>query len=410
MPRFRYRARTAEGQLIRGEVDADDQRGAANYVMNLGATPLALEPENDEKVGASTDVGELLARYFGRPVPLTDLIIFARHFRSLLHAGVPVIRALRGLADNAQNDRLKKSLLDIAINLESGSALAESMNQHRSVFPPLFIHMVRVGEQSGQLETALARMADNLEQERLTRERIKSALRYPIFVLIAIVGAFLVVNLFVIPTFAQLFESLNTELPFATRILLGMSNFMQQNGIALLVMAVAGGFFLRSYLRTDAGRLQWDQFKLRLPIAGPVLRRALLARFGRTFAMALRAGVPLLTAIDSVAEATDNRFVSKGIKGLRAGIERGESLHSVCKQSGLFTPMVLQMLAVGEETGQLADLMDQVAAFYESEVEADLKRLPSYIEPIMVGFIGLLVLVLAVGIFMPVWQMSSAFG
>ena len=409
MPRFHYRARTAEGQLIRGEVDAEDQRSAANYVFNLGATPLALEPEEDERLSASTDVGKLLARYFGRPVPLHDLIIFARHFRSLLHAGVPVIRALRGLAENSHNDRLRKALIDIAANLEGGNALAESMNEHREVFPALFIHMVRVGEQSGQLETALARMADNLEQERLTRERIKAALRYPSFVLIAIIGAFVVVNLFVIPTFAQLFASLDAELPLATRVLLGMSEFVQTYGLALLIMAAGGGLFLRTYLRTDAGQLKWDQFKLHMPIAGSVLRRALLARFGRTFAMALRAGVPLLSALDSVAEATDNRYVGKGIRGLRTGIERGESLYNVCKRSGLFTPMVLQMLAVGEETGQLADLMDQVADFYESEVEADLKRLPSYIEPIMVGFIGLLVLVLAVGIFMPVWQMSSAF-
>lgn len=409
MPRFHYSARTAEGELIRGEVEARDQRMAADYVLNLGATPISLEKEEKQKLNASTDIGQLFARYFGRPIPLNDLIIFARHFRSMLHAGVPVIRALRSLAENAHHDRLRKALVDIAANLEGGTSLAESMAEHREVFPPLFINMVRVGEQSGQLEMSLARMADNLEQERLTRERIKSALRYPSFVMVAIIGAFAVVNLLVIPTFAQLFENMDATLPLSTRILLGMSNGLQEHGLVILITATIGGLFLRSYLRTDAGRLQWDQFKLHIPIAGPVLRRALLARFARTFAMALRAGVPLLTAINSVADATDNLYVSAGIRDLRAGIERGESLHTVCKRSGLFTPMVLQMLAVGEETGQLADLMDQVAAFYESEVDADLKRLPSYIEPIMVGFIGLMVLVLAVGIFMPVWQMASAF-
>jgi MSHA biogenesis protein MshG len=269
--------------------------------------------------------------------------------------------------------------------------------------------MMRVGEQSGQLESALGQMADNLEQQRVTRERVKSALRYPTFVLIAIFGAFIVVNIFVIPTFAQLFESLDTQLPLMTRILLSTSDFMQRYGLLMLVAAIGGVIFLRYSIRSGPGELRWDQFKLRMPIAGGVLKRALLARFGRTFAMALRAGVPLPTAIDSVADATDNRYVSQGIKGLRDGVERGESLHTVCQRSGLFTPMVLQMLAVGEETGQLADLMDQVADFYESEVEEDLKRLPSYIEPIMIGFIGLLVLVLAMGIFMPIWQMSSAF-
>lgn len=409
MPRYNYRARTSEGQLIQGEVDAEDQRRAAAYVLDLGATPLSLEQAGHEKFSASMDVGQLIGRYLKRPIPLNDLIIFARHFRSLLHAGVPVIRAIRGLAENAQQERLKEALLSIANDLEGGSALADSMNQHRDVFPPLFIHMMRVGEQSGQLENALTQMADNLEQERVTRERIKSALRYPMFVLIAILGAFIVVNIFVIPTFADLFENLDTELPLATRALLATSEFTQRYGILMLALTAGGILLLRYYLRGDRGRLQWDRFKLNIPIAGGVMRRALLARFTRTFAMALRAGVPLLTAIDTVADATDNRYISQGIRGLRSGIERGESLHSVCKRSDLFTPMVLQMLAVGEETGQLADLMDQVADFYEREVDEDLKRLPSYIEPIMIGFIGLLVLVLAAGIFMPIWQMSSAF-
>ncbi len=409
MPRFNYRARTSEGQLIQGEVDAEDQSRAAAYVLDLGATPLSLQQSDNRKLGASTDVGQLIARYLKRPIPLNDLIIFARHFRSLLHAGVPVIRAIRGLAENAQQERLEEALYSVAGSLEGGTALAESMAEHSDVFPPLFIHMMRVGEESGQLESALTQMADNLEQERQTRERIKSALRYPMFVLIAILGAFVVVNVFVIPTFADLFESLDTQLPLATRALLATSSFTQQYGVMMLIGAAVGVLLLRYYLRGDAGRLQWDRFKLRIPIAGPVMRRALLARFTRTFAMALRAGVPLLTAIDTVADATDNYYVSQGIRGLRSGIERGESLHTVCERSGLFTPMVLQMLAVGEETGQLADLMDQVADFYESEVDEDLKRLPSYIEPIMIGFIGLLVLVLAAGIFMPIWQMSSAF-
>lgn len=408
MPRFYYSARTAEGQLIRGELEAADPQTAAGYVLNQGATPISLEQEKDQTLSANTDVGELLARFFGRPLPLNDLIIFARHFRSLLDAGVPVIRALRGLAENAEQDRLRKALTEVANDLEGGTSLADAMAEHPEIFPPLFINMVRVGEQSGQLTASLQSMADNLEQQRVTRERIKTAMRYPKFVFVAIIGAFAVVNFMVIPTFAELFEGFDTELPLATRMLVGTSEFLQQNGIVLLVMAAAGLYFLRSYVRSDAGRLRWDELKLRIPIFGPVMRRALLARFGRTFAMALRAGVPLLTAIDSVAEATDNAFVNQGIRGLRTGIERGDSLLSVCRRSELFTPMVLQMLAVGEETGQLADLMDQVAEFYESEVQADLERLPAYIEPFMVGIIGVLVVILALGIFMPIWDLSSA--
>lgn len=409
MIRFNYKARDSEGKMLRGEVDAEDRQKAAGHIINLGATPVTIQETTEKSVMAGGDIQQLLGKYFQKAIPLSDLIVFARHFKALMHAGVPIIRGIRGLADNTEEPKLSGALSEVAGDLESGGALAEGMNKHNGVFPPLFVHMVRVGEQSGQLEMALGQMADNLEQERLTRSRVKSAMRYPTFVLVAIAVAMVVVNIFVIPTFADLFESLDAELPLATRILLGTSEFFLAYWLYMLIAAGGVYYGVRSYMRSDAGRYQWDRLKLRIPIIGGVLKRALLSRFSRTFAMALRAGVPLLTAIDTVADSTDNAYISRGIRELRTGIERGESLYSVCEQSGLFTPMVLQMLAVGEETGQLADLMDQVADFYESQVDEDLDRLPSYIEPIMIGMIGIMVFVLALGIFMPIWNMSSAF-
>lgn len=408
MNRYHYKARNADGKMIQGEVDAEDQRKAAGYVTNLGFTPVSLRIAEQKGLFAGGDIGEILGERFKSRIPTSDLVIFTRHFKSLLHAGVPIIRGLKGLASNAENKRLARSLNDITGTLEGGGSLSEGLDRHRDVFPRLFIQMVGVGEQSGQLETALGQMGDNLEQERVTRQRVKSAMRYPTFVLVAIAIALAVVNIFVIPTFADLFESLDTELPLATRILLGTSNFTINYWPHILVGMIGVYLFTRNYLRSPSGRMRWDRIKLRLPIVGGVMSRALLARFSRTFAMALRAGVPLPTAVETVAEATDNVYIAEGIRGLRTGIERGESLQSVAEQSELFTPMVLQMLAVGEETGQLADLMDQVADFYEGEVEEDLENLPSYIEPVMIGFIGLLVFVLALGIFMPIWEMGSA--
>ena len=407
MPSYTYTAKTAEGKTLRGELDAENKKGAAQYIMGIGATPVKLHEKTD-KTGASTDVGRLYRNFTNQGVPLADLVIFARHFRSLLHAGVPIVRGLRELAENGENEDLSEALNAVANDLEGGGSLSDSMSRHPRVFPKLFIHMMRVGERSGQIEDALGQMAENLEQERTTRARIKSAMRYPMFVMIAIVGAIVVVNVFVVPTFAELFASFDAELPTMTKVLMAVSDFTRNKGHWLIAGAIGGVFAIRRYLGTTQGRYKWDRTKLKLPIVGKVMQRALLARFTRTFAMALRAGVPLLTAIETVADATNNAYVSDGIRGLSGSIEQGLSLHEACKRSELFTPMVLQMLAVGEETGQLAQLMDQVADFYEGEVEEDLERLPSYLEPILIGFIGAIVLVLALGIFMPIWTMSSA--
>lgn len=409
MPRYRYRARSNSGDIVRGEIDASDHRTAVLYVMELGATPLDLKeaPASGLDQGASTDVGALIDRFFGRPIPHDDLILFVRHLRSLLHAGVPIVRALRGLAEHAENVRLSHALLEIVRDLESGKSFGEAVDRQDAAFPSLLRSMMRVGEASGQLELALERMARNIAQQRLTEERVKQALRYPAFVLVAIVGALGIVNLSVIPAFSNVFARMDAELPFATRFLLGMSQaFTEYWPITLLALGIIA-FTIRSYLRTEAGELALDRLKLHLPGVGPVMNKALLARFARTFSMALRSGLPVLQAVQLVAEATNNVFLSSGIRGLRAGIERGDSLYTVCKRSNLFTPLVLQMLAVGEETGEVPELLDQVADFYEGEVEEDLERLSSYIEPVVIGFIGLLVTALALGIFLPMWQMSS---
>ncbi|MBK5942647.1 type II secretion system F family protein [Halorhodospira halophila] len=405
MPKYRYRGRTGAGQLREGTVDAPTLSDAADEVFDRGVTPIDVRPVSG---AGGVRVDDLLRQLSERAVGLDDLITFTRQFRVLLRAGVPVVRALRGLGQNASSPRLGRTLGEVASGLESGQSLSQAMGHHPKVFPRLLLAMIRVGEESGQLEESLQRMAESLDQERTTRERIKAALRYPTFVLIAIVAALVVINVFVIPPFADLFAGMDAELPAVTGLLIGFSE-----GFVAYWQLVFGGAFLaglgvRAYIATEDGRLRWDAIKLRIPGVGGIMRRALLARFARTFSMAVRSGVPLLQAMDSVAEATDNAYIARGIRQLRTGIERGEGLHQVAERSGLFTPLVLQMLAVGEETGQVADMMDQVAEFYEREVEEDLKKLSSYIEPFVIGFIGILVLILALGIFLPMWQMGSA--
>ncbi|MCG5528641.1 MULTISPECIES: type II secretion system F family protein [Halorhodospira] len=411
MPNFRYRGRAQDGREVQGRIEAPNRDGAIDEVLSRGVTPISVEAAGGDGGGGSglnMDLTELLEQYnIGQKVTLEELVTFVRQLSALLHAGVPIIRCLRGLAESGSNKRLNRALEEIAASLESGQSLSQAMGRHDDIFPTLLIAMVRVGEDSGQLEESLNRMAENLEQERVTRQRVKQALRYPTFVFIAIAIALVVVNIFVIPAFSDIFEQMGADLPAATVALITTSEFMEEQWLYLLIGAVGAYFAARAYLRSENGRYLWDRFKLRLPGIGKILQLALLARFGRTFSMAVRSGVPLLQAMDSVAEATDNAYIGRGIRTLRDGIEQGESLHQVSVRSGLFTPLVLQMLAVGEETGQVADMMDHVADFYEREVEADLEKLSSYIEPFVIGFIALLVLVLAAGIFLPMWQLGT---
>ena len=407
MARFRYRGRGGDGQLRQGTVEAPSEEAAAGQLMEQGVTPIELRAEGGSGGGTDLDVGALLRRYLEPKVTLDDLVLFVRQLHALLHAGVPIIRALRGLAENTRNPRLARAVEAVATGLEGGQSLTEGLAQYPEVFPRLLIAMVRVGEESGRLEESLERMTSALDQERNTRKRVKQALRYPTFVMVAIVVALFIVNVFVIPSFTGLFAQFDADLPVFTVILINTSDFFVAYWPFMLVGLAGVVLGARRYVATEAGRLRWDRVKLRLPIVGKILLRALLARFARTFAMAMRSGVPLLQTLRAVADTTDNAYVARGIDGMRTGIESGESLYQVAADSQLFTPLVLQMLAVGEETGQVADMMDQVAIFYEGEVEADLDALSSSIEPIVIGIIGVMVLVLALGIFLPMLQLGA---
>ena len=276
-----------------------------------------------------------------------------------------------------------------------------------TVFTTLFISMVSVGENTGQLDQAFRQLAGYLELERETRKRIKQATRYPLFVLIAMSVALVVINLLVIPAFAKVFEQFHADLPWPTRVLIGTSQFFQDFWWLLLLLAGGSLYAFFKWIETDAGALKWDATKLRLPIVGGIFERIALARFTRTFAMMYKAGVPLLQTLSINSASVGNRHIGQAILGMREGVERGEALTRTASSSGLFTPLVLQMMAVGEETGALDDLFVEVADFYEQEVDYDLKQLASAIEPILIVAMGIMVLILALGVFLPMWELAS---
>jgi MSHA biogenesis protein MshG len=282
------------------------------------------------------------------------------------------------------------------------------MREHPKVFSPFYLSMVRVGEGTGLLDTVFIRMFDHLEFEKFMRDQVKAALRYPSFVMIAMAVAIVIINLFVIPAFAKVFKGFNAELPLMTRILIGFSDFMINNWLFLLVLLGAVIFGFRAWVATSAGKYKWDKFKLRIPIAGKIVQKATLARFARSFALAARSGVPIVQAMTLISETVDNDYIADKVNQMRSGIERGESVLRTAANSGVFTPVVLQMIAVGEESGALDDLMQEIADMYQREVEYELKTLGAQIEPIMIVFLGILVLILALGIFLPIWDLGKA--
>lgn len=406
MAQFRYSGRNAQGARVSGLVEAASLDQAANELLAQQITPLQIDAQQADK-GADV-LQQLLERLRRRRVELDELIIFCRQMYSLSKAGVPIIRAIGGLAKSTRNLYLREVLQAVRSDLERGLGLAVAMNVHPRVFNTLFISMVSVGENTGQLDGAFRQLSSYLELERETRKRLKQATRYPLFVLSAMGVALAVINLFVIPAFAKVFEQFKAELPWATRVLIGTSQFFQDYWWLLLILLVGGLYGFLRWTKTEQGALHWDRLKLRLPIVGGIFERIALARFTRTFAMMYRAGVPLLQTLSINSASVGNRHIGQAVLAMREGIERGEALTRTAAASGLFTPLVLQMMAVGEETGALDDLFVEVADFYEQEVDYDLKQLADAIEPILIVAMGVLVLILALGVFLPMWELGSA--
>lgn len=409
MAQFRFSGRDAQGRKISGSRQAASAEALAGELLAERITPLSIDAQAEKAAAGDTDVLRQLNKLLGRErVELEELIIFCRQMYSLNKAGVPIIRAIGGLAESTRNPYFREVLQTLRADLEGGTAMAASLGNHPKVFNPLFVSMINVGENTGQLDQAFRQLAGYLEMERETRKRIKQATRYPMFVMIAMSVALAVINLLVIPAFSKVFAQFHAELPLPTRILIGFSEFMQQ-WWWLLGMGIAGGIvaFVR-WIATEPGALVWDRWKLKLPIVGPIFERIALARFTRTFAMMYRAGLPLLQTLSINSHTVGNRHIGTAITAMREGVERGEALTRGAAASGLFTPLVLQMMAVGEETGALDDLFIEVADFYEQEVDYDLKRLADAIEPILIVAMGIMVLILALGVFLPMWELSAA--
>ncbi|MDD2776016.1 MAG: type II secretion system F family protein [Gallionella sp.] len=408
MPSFAYKGRNARGDLVQGVMTGDDSGAVADQLINIGITPIEINISLKTASTATHQPNWFQTLSKGKPVSQLDLMLFSRQMYTLLKAGVPILRALAGLQESSPNPTFSLILQDLRDSLDSGRELSAALRRHPKIFSPFYVSMVHVGEMTGMLDETFLRLYGHLEFERDMRERIKAAVRYPIFVVIAISVAIVIINIFVLPTFAKVFEGFHAELPNMTKLLLGFSAFMVHYWflMALLIVGLVLGF--RFYTNTVDGRYKWDRYKFKLPIVGGLILKSTLARFARSLALSFKSGMPITQGMSVVGMVVDNEFMRSRIEQMRDGIERGESILRTAVAAGVFNSVVLQMIAVGEETGDMDGLMFEIADMYEREVKYEVANLSSQIEPILIVGLGVLVLILALGVFLPMWDLGKA--
>lgn len=398
MPVFEYKGRSEDGLMVSGVQEAADMDALGSALLLSKITPIEIKQKAAVAVAFNL---------FEQKVTSLDIMLFSRQMFTLLKAGIPIMRALTGIQSSVGNPKLAQVVGQLKTSLDAGRELSMAMTEHPKVFDNFYISMIRVGETTGNLDNIFLRLAEHIEFERFMRGQIKSALRYPMFVMTAMAIAIIVINIMVIPQFEKVFASMHADLPVITKILIAFSSFMRNYWYVLITMVVGAGYMFKSYISTTAGRANWDRIKMRIPIAGKIIFKGTMARFARSFALSTRSGLPILGALRLVSQTVENDYISIKILSMSAGIERGETILRTATQTGVFNPLVLQMIAIGEESGSLDELMQEIADMYQADVEYDVKTLGAQIEPIMIMFLGALVLVLALGVFLPIWDMST---
>ncbi len=399
MYKFTFKGRNREGKTVTGELSAKSADDVASQLSQRGIVPLQVK--RLERTGLGRLEGLL-----GNPLPRPEeLVMVCRQMQTLVRSGIPMNRAIRAVQAGVQNKQLQESLAQISDGLEAGKDLSGCLAEHPKIFSRLFVNMVKVGEQTGHLEEAFAQLYRYMELDYATRKQIKSALQYPAFLLAGMGVALFVMTYYVMPNFFDFFASFKLELPWQTKALMAISHFVVNYWYLLLVGIVGSVWGFLTLIKTPKGELWWSAFKFKLPVVGSIIERGTLARFARSFAMGFRSGVPILAVLESVSQAVENRYVSVKIREIMRNIERGETLVQAAYASKMFPPLVIQMMAVGEETNSIDQTMQDVAVFYEQEVEYSVKTLSGALEPLITAMMGIMVLVLAMGVFVPLWDM-----
>lgn len=400
---FTYKARDEKGSMVTGTMDADSQRAVSSHLDSMGLFPISVA----EKKGMTLlSIESFLARL--ERVKSDDIIFFTRQLRTVIKAGVPLISGLRALEEQTNNRKLKRTIKRVWQDLDRGKSFSDALSAHEDVFSDLYVSMVKAGEVGGVLDEVLEKLAQLLEFQMKTREMLKSALRYPTMVVGAIVIAFFVLVSFVIPKFALLFKGSTMALPLPTRILLWINEMVQAYGIYILGAVVGLSIAIFIYMRTEQGRLAKDQLTLKLPFMGKIILKICMSRFAYVQENLIRAGVPIVTALEIVSRTVGNLVIARKVTEISQKIEKGKGISKPMKDSGIFPPLVLHLISTGEDTGSLDEMLREVSIHYDSEVSYSLARLSSWIEPILILVLGSMILFIALAVFLPWWGMMDA--
>ena len=395
---YAYRVRSKEGRFLEGKMEADGEGAVASRLRSQGLIPVQITKES--KVHLKTEI-----RILPQKVKLKDLAIFSRQFATMINSGLSMLRALNILSEQTENDLLAQTTRSLRDDVERGSSLSGAMSKHPKVFSELYVSMVKAGETGGQLDTILLRVADTFEADYKLRQKVKSAMTYP--VIVAGIAALLVtiMLLFVVPTFAEMFEDLGGDLPLPTKILVTMSA-QAKILVPLMVLAsiVATIMYKRARAKSAEFRLRADKIKLRIPVFGELFKKVALSRFSRTLGLLLRAGVPVLQALDIVAGATGNEVLARAALDVKQSVKSGESISRPLEDHDVFPPMVVQMINVGEDTGALDAMLDKISDFYDQEVESMTESLTALIEPVMIAVLGGIVGSMIIALYMPMFK------
>ena len=399
---FQYKVRDTQGRLLQGSLDGDSQTLVANKLRQMGYVPIAIHEEKAKNLSKDLSIPGLTDR-----VNMKDVAVFSRQFATMINSGLSLIRALHILAEQTENKKLAATVTEVRLDVEKGASLSQAIARHPKVFNRLYIAMVRAGETGGVLDSVLTQLADIIEKQVELRRKIKSAMTYPVAVLCLVLLIVTAMLVFVVPTFETLYADLGGVLPLPTRVLLGVSRFVTKFMIPLIILEVAAAFAFKKWIQSDRGRSIWDAFKLKVPIFGKLVHKTALTRFARTFAVLLRSGVPILEALEITSETVNNTVVAGAIKQTQDAVKRGESVAAPLAAHAVFPPMVVQMLAVGEETGNVDTMLEKVSDFYDQEIEATVDALTSLLEPLLIVVMGGAVGGMVVALYMPMFQIIN---
>ncbi len=397
---FKYTAKNKAGSKISGILEADNQNLAVETLRKKELIPINLSEEKPKKhvVGG------------GKKVKLDDLVIFSRQLATMVDSGIPLVQALSILGEQISKENFKQVILRIRQDIEEGAGFCDALAKHTAVFSPLYINMVRAGEASGLLNEILDRLANYLEKASSLQRKVKSSMTYPIVVISMslIITIFLLVK--VVPTFKGIFDMLGGTLPLPTRILIGISDLVQHAFIYMVLIFVALAFFLKKWSTTPKGRRTIDYNLLRLPVFGPLLKKVAIAKFSRTLSTLVKSGVPILGALEIVGKTAGNKIVEEALDNARKSIKEGEPISGPLAEGKVFPPMVVRMIAVGEQTGELEKMLSKIADFYDEQVDATVSSMTSLIEPMVIAILGVIIGGIVVSLFLPIFKITELLG